>query len=179
MRDEQSWHDWLVDNDAVSNGVWLVLAKKGVTEPTSLAYAQALDEALCSGWIDGQRRSRDSLTFVQRFTPRRPRSLWSKRNVEHVARLTEAGRMRAGGQRQVELARADGRWERAYPGSADAVAPDDLVAALAALPDAQGRFAALSAQQRFAMLHPLITAATPETRARRLERLIERLKRES
>ncbi|WP_061961977.1 YdeI/OmpD-associated family protein [Demequina flava] len=175
VADERAWHEWLVANDSSSNGVWLVLAKKGVTEPTSLTYAQALDEALCSGWIDGQRRSRDATTFMQRFTPRRPRSLWSRRNVEHIARLREAGRVRSGGERQVALAQEDGRWERAYAGSADAVVPDDLAQALAAVPGATERFAAQSAQDRFLAIAQLTTAVKPETRTRRMHRLIDKL----
>jgi uncharacterized protein YdeI (YjbR/CyaY-like superfamily) len=175
VADLAAWRAFLDANEDSSDGVWLVLAKKGVTQPTSLTYAEALDEALCSGWIDGQKRSRDVATFVQRFTPRRPRSMWSARNVEHIARLDAEARIRPRGAREVQLARADGRWDRAYPGSADAVAPDDLVAALAAVPGAAERFHASTSQQRFSWLHPILTAATDATRARRIQKVVDEL----
>ena len=177
VRDVAAWRAWLDANEGVSDGVWLVLAKKGVSEPTSLTYAQALDEALCSGWIDGQKRSNDVATFLQRFTPRRARSMWSARNVEHIARLDAEGRMRPRGFAEVAAAKADGRWERAYVGSADAVVPDDLAAALAADPTAGARFAALTRAARFSVLHPLMTAPTPEVRARRLAKVVAALHR--
>ncbi len=172
VADARAWSAWLSANGEASDGVWLVLAKKGVTDPTSLTYAQALDEALCSGWIDGQKGSLDALTFVQRFTPRRSRSVWSARNVEHIARLEAEGRMRARGLVEVSKARADGRWERAYEGSANALVPDDLAVALAADPALAANFAALTRAQRYSILHPLMTAATPETRARRLAKAL-------
>lgn len=175
MADATAWRQWLDAEESNSDGVWLVLAKKGTTTPTSLTYAAALDEALCSGWIDGQKRSRDEATFVQRFTPRRSRSMWSARNVEHIARLDAEGRMRPRGHAEVEAAKADGRWERAYQGSADAVVPDDLATALAASPESAERFEALTRAQRYSILHPLMVAATPETRARRLQKALERL----
>ena len=175
MADVAAWRAWLDVEEARSDGVWLVLAKKGTVSPTSLTYAEALDEALCSGWIDGQKRSRDEATFVQRFTPRRSRSMWSARNVEHIARLEAEGRMRPRGRAEVEAAKADGRWDRAYQGSADAVVPDDLAAALAAAPELGERFATLTRAQRYSILHPLMVAATPETRARRLQKALERL----
>lgn len=171
-----AWREWLDAHEDASDGVWLVLAKKGTTEPTSLTYAQALDEALCSGWIDGQKRGRDEATFLQRFTPRRARSMWSARNVEYIARLEAEGRMRARGRAEVDAARGDGRWERAYAGSADAVVPDDLAAALAAAPALGERFAALTRAQRYSVLHPLMTAATPQTRARRLTKALAALR---
>lgn len=171
--DAIAWRAWLDRHEDGSDGVWLVLAKKGTTHPTSLTYAQALDEALCSGWIDGQKRGGDELTFRQRFTPRRARSLWSARNVEHVARLVEEGRMRPRGQAEVERARVDGRWDRAYAGSADAEVPADLLSALD--PQARARFDALTRAQRYSVLHPLMTAPTPATRQARLDRMVARL----
>ncbi|RMI12558.1 YdeI/OmpD-associated family protein [Cellulomonas triticagri] len=170
--DVAAWRTWLDAHEDDPDGVWLVLAKKGTVDPTSLTYAQALDEALCSGWIDGQKRSHDAATFLQKFTPRRARSLWSVRNVEHVARLTEAGRLRPRGVAEIERAQGDGRWDRAYAGSATAVVPDDLLAALDAAPGARERFTALNAQARYSVLHPVMTAATPETRARRIARAV-------
>jgi len=157
--------------------VWLVLAKKGTTEPTSLTYAQALDEALCEGWIDGQKRSRDAATFVQRFTPRRRASVWSKRNVGIAGQLIAAGRMRPAGLSEIERAKADGRWAAAYSGQANATVPDDLAAALAANPEASAMFATLNGANRFAVLFRVETAKRPETRARRVEQLVAMLAR--
>ena len=177
VADAAAWRAWLDANesDPVA-GVWLVLAKKGTTEPTSLRYDEALDDALCSGWIDGQKRSRDAATFLQRFTPRRARSIWSVRNTEHIARLTEEGRMRPRGVAEVEKAKADGRWERAYGGSADIEVPDELAAALAADPVAAAAFEALSRSARYSILHPLVTAVKPETRARRIAKAVAGLR---
>ncbi len=157
--------------------MWLVLAKKGTTEPTSLTYAQALDEALCEGWIDGQKRSRDAATFVQRFTPRRRASVWSKRNVGIAGQLIAAGRMRPAGLSEIERAKADGRWAAAYSGQANATVPDDLAAALAANPEASAMFATLNGANRFAVLFRVETAKRPETRARRVEQLVAMLAR--
>jgi uncharacterized protein YdeI (YjbR/CyaY-like superfamily) len=152
VADADAFRDWLRANGTASDGVWLVLAKKGTTEPTSLTYAQALDEALCEGWIDGQKRSRDAATFVQRFTPRRRASVWSKRNVGIAGQLIAAGRMRPAGLSEIERAKADGRWAAAYSGQANATVPDDLAAALAANPEASAMFATLNGANRFAVL---------------------------
>jgi uncharacterized protein YdeI (YjbR/CyaY-like superfamily) len=157
--------------------VWLVLAKKGTTDPTSLTYAQALDEALCEGWIDGQKRSRDAATFMQRFTPRRRGSSWSKRNVGIADQLIADGRMRPAGLSEIERAKADGRWAAAYSGQAKATAPDDLAAALAANAEASAMFAALNGANRFAVVYRVETAKRPETRARRVEQLVAMLAR--
>src|ERR1700728_3446519 len=125
----RAWRAWLARNHAAPTGVLLVVAKKGTAEPTSLSYDEALEEALCNGWIDGQVRRRDAGTYLQRFTPRRPRSRWSKRNVGIVERLIAEGRMRPGGFAQIEQAQADGRWEGAYAGAASIEVPADLRAA--------------------------------------------------
>lgn len=175
VRDVAAWRAWLDENESVSDGVWLALAKKDVTSPTSLTYAQALDEALCSGWIDGQKRSRDAETFVQRFTPRRKASMWSQRNVGLVAGLSDAGRMRARGQAEIDRARADGRWDRAYAGSATIEAPAELVAALAAEPRAAAVFAELDAANRYAVLHRVVTAPSDAVRAARIAKLVAML----
>lgn len=175
LADLAAWHEWLVENEDSSDGVWLMLAKKGKDAPTTLSYQEALEEALCGGWIDGQRRTLDELSFRQRFTPRRARSLWSQRNVEIIARLTEEGRLREGGVREVDRARADGRWERAYPGPATAEAPAELTAALAASPSAQAAFAQLGRTARFSALHPILTAPSEATAARRIAALVVRL----
>jgi uncharacterized protein YdeI (YjbR/CyaY-like superfamily) len=173
--DVAAWREWLDTHEATSDGIWLMLAKKGTVSPTSLTYAQALDEALCSGWIDGQKRSHDAATFVERFTPRRARSLWSMRNVEHVERLLDEGRMRPRGQQEIDRAKSDGRWERAYAGSATVEVPDDLAAALHAAPAAQANFEALNSQGRYSVLHPLITAPNEDARLRRLQKVMARL----
>lgn len=175
LPDAAAWSAWLVEHEDTSDGVWLVLAKKGTTTPTTLTYAEALDVALCSGWIDGQKRSFDEAVFLQRYTPRRRRSMWSARNVEHVARLEAEGRMRARGRAEVALAQADGRWDRAYAGSATIEVPDDLVAALAATPGATEAFAALNSANRYSVLHPVVTATPGATRERVVARVVARL----
>jgi uncharacterized protein YdeI (YjbR/CyaY-like superfamily) len=173
--DATAWRAWLDEHENDSEGVWLALAKKGVRSPTALRYDEALEEALCSGWIDGPKNSIDDLVFAQRFTPRRQRSLWSARNVGIVAALVADGRMRPRGQAEIDRAKADGRWERAYAGSSTAEVPEDLAAALAASPAAATRFAELNRQNRYAVLHRTITAPSPTARANRLARLVAML----
>jgi uncharacterized protein YdeI (YjbR/CyaY-like superfamily) len=177
IADADAWHAWLEAHHADSSGVWLVLAKKGTIDPTSLTYDEALEEALCHGWIDGQRRSGDASTFVQRFTPRRARSPWSKRNVGIVERLTSEGRMRPAGRAEVERARADGRWQAAYEGQRAIAVPADLAAALAAEPKAQAMFEILTSQNRYAILFRTAGAKRAETRARRIEQFVAMLAR--
>jgi uncharacterized protein YdeI (YjbR/CyaY-like superfamily) len=174
--DAAAWHDWLVANHATSPGVWLVLSKKGGTT-TALDYGQALDEALCFGWIDGQVRRRDEQTTFQRTTPRGPRSRWSRRNVDHVARLTEEGRMTPAGLAAVEAARADGRWEAAYAGPATAQVPADLLAAIAAVPAAQAMYDVLTSQNRYALYHRLSAIKGERARQRRIESFVQMLAR--
>ncbi|TCC40627.1 YdeI/OmpD-associated family protein [Kribbella speibonae] len=175
--DAAAWLRWLHENHQESDGVWLVLAKKNVTTPTSLTYDEALEEALCHGWIDGQRRGRDEQTFIQRYTPRRARSLWSQRNVGLIARLETEGRMRPAGRAEVERAKADGRWDKAYGGSSAQEVPDDLAAALAAEPRAQAMFEILTSANRFAVVFRVNDAKRPETRARRIALYVEQLAR--
>lgn len=175
VADAAAWRAWLQENDDVSDGVWLILAKKGTRIPTSLTYAEALEEALCSGWIDGRRNTVDSATFRQHFTPRRARSLWSKRNVELVAGLIQAGRMRVRGQAEIDRAQADGRWDRAYGGPAALEVPADLDAALAAAPDAAAAFAGLGRSARYPILHQVVTALNDAVRAARIARQVARL----
>ncbi len=177
VADVDAWRVWLAEHVADQTGVWLVLAKKGTTSPTSLTYDQALEEALCQGWIDGQVRSLDAATYRQRFTPRRTRSLWSRRNVGIVARLTAEGRMQPAGLAEVARAQADGRWDAAYSGPAGIAVPDDLARALAAEPAAQAMFDRLTAQNRYAVLHRLETIRRAETRARRIEQTVAMLAR--
>jgi len=173
--DAHTWQAWLRAHEDSSEGAWLVLAKKGTVVPTSLTYQIALEEALCSGWIDGQRRSRDEATFLQRFTPRRARSIWSLRNVNLVTALEADGRMRPRGLTEVAKARADGRWDRAYAGAADVEVPDDLSAALEHEPAARARFETLSSGDRYTVLHQVITAPNPSVRASRIARQIRQL----
>ncbi len=177
VADVEEWRDWLRTHQEDLVGVRLVLAKKGQDAPTSLTYAEALQEALCVGWIDGQARRRDDATFWQRFTPRRPRSLWSKRNVGYVARLTEEGRMQPRGLAEVARARGDGRWEAAYAGPATIEVPAALTAALAAEPAAAALWEKLSGQNRYAILHRIHTAVRPETKERRIQQFVDMLAR--
>jgi uncharacterized protein YdeI (YjbR/CyaY-like superfamily) len=175
--DAAAWRAWLEAHHGDEDGVWLTLAKKGTTEPTSLSYDQALDEALCFGWIDGQVRRLDEGTFRQRFTPRRARSPWSKRNVGIAERLIADGRMHARGVAEVERARTDGRWEAAYAGPATIDVPDDLAAALASSPRAQAMFELLTSQNRYSVLLRVSSAKRPDTRARRIEQFVAMLAR--
>jgi uncharacterized protein YdeI (YjbR/CyaY-like superfamily) len=170
-----AWRSWLDRNHAASNGVRLVLARKGVTEPTRLTYDDALPEAICYGWIDGHLTQRDSDTYRVRFTPRRARSSWSQRNVEMAERLAADGRMRPAGLAEVERAKADGRWEKAYSGSASIEVPDDLREALAASPGAQAMWDVLTRTNRYAVLYRVHEAKRPETRARRITHYVEML----
>jgi uncharacterized protein YdeI (YjbR/CyaY-like superfamily) len=177
VADTAAWRSWLDEHEDSSDGVWLLLAKKGVVTPTSLTYPQALDEALCSGWIDGQRQTHNETTYRQRFTPRRKASIWSQRNVGIVATLIAEGRMRARGHAEIERAQQDGRWDRAYAGQRSAEVPEDLAVALAESPSAAATFAGLNRVNRYAILHRIITAANPTTRLKRLTKLLEMLER--
>jgi uncharacterized protein YdeI (YjbR/CyaY-like superfamily) len=175
--DAKAWRDWLDEHHSEQAGVWLVLAKKGTVSPTSLTYAQALEEALCYGWIDGQARSGDDLTFIQRFTPRRRRSPWSKRNTGSAERLLSAGRMHPAGIAEIERAKADGRWEAAYAGPAAIEVSPELATALAAAPKAQAMFETLNSQNRYAILYRIATAKRADTRSQRIERFVAMLAR--
>lgn len=175
LPDLHAWRAWLDEHEDSSDGVWLLMAKKGKDAPTTLRYQGALVEALCSGWIDGQSRAVDEHTFRQRFTPRRARSIWSQRNVGIVARLTAEGRMRPRGLAEVERARADGRWDRAYAGPATVEVPAELTTALEASPAAAAAFAQLARSARYSALHPILTAPSDRTRDRRIAALVEKL----
>ncbi len=177
VADADAWRSWLSSHHHDPTGVWLVLAKKGTTQPTSLTYDQALEEALCHGWIDGQVRRRDEYTFKQRFTPRRARSAWSKRNVGIVEQLISEDRMQPSGAAQVERAKADGRWAAAYAGPARIEVPPDLARALAAEPGAQAMFEVLTSQNRYAVLYRIDAAKRSTTRARRIEQYVAMLGR--
>jgi uncharacterized protein YdeI (YjbR/CyaY-like superfamily) len=177
VRDPAAWRAWLAEHHADPAGVWLVLAKKGTEKPTSLTYDEALEEALCHGWIDGQARRRDEATYRQRFTPRRRRSAWSKRNTGIAERLRAEGRMHPAGHAEVERAKADGRWDAAYAGPASIEVPPDLAEALAAEPKAQVMFETLNSQNRYAVLYRIATAKRAHTRARRIEQFVAMLAR--
>ena len=176
FKSAKAFESWLRRNHATSDGLWLKIAKRGANEP-SVTYPEAVEIALCWGWIDGQKKGLDDQHFLQRFTPRRARSIWSKVNVDKVAALIEAGRMKAPGSAQVEAAKADGRWAQAYDGARTSAMPKDLLAALDAEPRAKAFFATINAANRYAVLWRIQTAVKAETRARRIARLVEMLAR--
>lgn len=171
-----AWHLWLEEHHGRSPGVWLVQHKKGGTT-TALTYALALDEALCFGWIDGQARTRDEGTYLQRFTPRGPRSIWSVRNRTYIDRLRGEGRMQEAGERAVAAAQADGRWERAYAGPATAEVPPRLMAAIEADDDALATFTTLSSQNRYALIFRLSQLKTEAARERNIAKFVAMLAR--
>ena len=175
--DAAAWREWLGEHGDDPHGVWLVLAKKGADAPTRLTYDQALDEALCHGWIDGQAGRRDQATYRQRFTRRRSRSPWSRRNVAIVARLDAEGRLQPSGLAEVQRAQADGRWDAAYAGPATIEVPEDLTAALAASSRAGAMFAILTSQNRYAVLHRINGAKRADTRTRLIEKYVDMLAR--
>jgi uncharacterized protein YdeI (YjbR/CyaY-like superfamily) len=172
--DQAAFEEWLEAEHATAPGCYVKLAKKGAGVP-SVTRDEMVESLLCFGWIDGRSNSVDEHWWLTRVTPRRPRSVWSRKNVGIVGELTAAGRMRPAGIAQVEAARADGRWDRAYAGPATITVPDDLAAALAAEPAAQEAFAGLDGTNRYAVLWRVHTAATPATRARRIAALVTRL----
>jgi uncharacterized protein YdeI (YjbR/CyaY-like superfamily) len=168
------WEAWLREHHETVPGVWIKFAKKGSGLDT-VTYLEALHGALRFGWIDGQARGLDDTHYLQRFTPRRARSIWSKRNREFATALIEAGTMEPAGLREVERAKADGRWDAAYAGQRSATVPDDLQRELDARPAAKAFFAGLSSQNRYAILYRLHEAKKPETRARRLAKFVAML----
>src|SRR3954447_14416587 len=172
--DQAALEEWLEAEHATAPGLYVRLAKKGSGVP-SVTYAELVESALCFGWIDGTSQRLDEASYLQRITPRRPRSVWSQKNVAAVEALTAAGRMRPAGLARVEAARADGRWERAYAGPATITVPDDLAAALAAEPAARQAFEDLDGRNRYAVLWRVHTAASPATRARRISALVHLL----
>ena len=163
---------WLAGNYEDPGGLWIKLARKASGIP-SVTYPEALDVALCYGWIDGLRRSFDENYYVQKFTPRRARSKWSKINREKVARLIEAGRMQPSGMAQIEAAKADGRWQDAYDSPSKMTVPDDLQSRLDEHPEAAAFFGGLDSRNRYAILYRIQDAKRPETRARRIEQFFQ------
>ncbi|WP_247827887.1 YdeI/OmpD-associated family protein [Arthrobacter antioxidans] len=176
LPDAPAWRAWLEENHASSPGVWLIEHKKGGTT-TQLTYPQALDEALCFGWIDGQAKSRDEGTYLQRFTPRSPRSIWSVRNQGYIERLRAEGRMREAGERAVAAAQADGRWDRAYSGPANAEMPPELTIAIEADAAALATFRTLSSQNRYAMIFRLSQLKTDAAKERNITKFVAMLAR--
>ena len=179
FRTGAAFEAWLAANHARETEVWLKIHKKDSGVPT-VSHAEALDVALCWGWIDGIRKAFDERSFLQRFSPRQPRSVWSQINRDHVARLTAAGRMTPHGQRQVDLARADGRWDAAYAPireATQATIPDDLRAAIDASPRASRTFQTLGRQNLFALAFRTNNMRTPAGRARKIAALVAMLER--
>ncbi|MEV0970778.1 YdeI/OmpD-associated family protein [Microtetraspora glauca] len=169
-----AFEEWLEQEHDRSDGLWVKIAKKGSGIAT-VSYGEALDVALCFGWIDGQKAAFDETHWLQRFTPRRARSRWSKINCDRVAELAERGLVRPAGLREIERARADGRWDAAYESQRTATVPDDLRVALDASPAAAEFFATLDSRNRYAVLHRVGDAKKPETRARRIEKFVAML----
>ena len=167
---------WLKKNHATSPGIWMQFYKKASGVKT-VVYAEALDEALCFGWIDSQAKSFDEHSYLQRFGPRKPKSIWSKRNRLHIARLTKEGRMAPAGLAQVAAAKKDGRWESAYDSPKDMVVPDDFLKALSKHKKAEQFFNTLNKTNRYSIVWRLQTAKKPETRERRMKQIIETLKK--
>ncbi|HSU83397.1 MAG TPA: YdeI/OmpD-associated family protein [Thermoanaerobaculia bacterium] len=173
---QKKWEEWLGEHHQTSKGLWLKIAKKGA-EADTVQYAEALEVALAYGWIDGQKGALDADFWLQKFTPRGPRSKWSKINREKATALIESGRMKPAGLAEVERARADGRWEAAYDAQSKASVPEDLQRELDANPGAAAFFATLESYNRYAILYRIQDAKKPETRARRIETFIGMLKR--
>jgi uncharacterized protein YdeI (YjbR/CyaY-like superfamily) len=171
----RAFETWLTRNHSKAPGIRIQIAKKS-SGIRSIDYAEALEIALCHGWIDGQSKSMDETWYWQRFTPRRSRSLWSKRNRDIVARLIAEGRMQPAGQAEIDRAKADGRWSAAYDSPANARVPNDLAAALRGSPKAKRFFESLDSRNRYAILHRLMIAKRPETRAKRLATFVEMLR---
>ena len=171
---QAAWESWLAGQHATSPGIWLKIPKKGAGAP-GISYPDALAVALCYGWIDGQKAGLDDEYWLQRFTPRKPGSRWSKINTEKAAELIETGRMQPAGLREVERARADGRWDAAYAGQRTMAVPPDLERALAGNEAAHAFFATLSGANRYAILYRIADAKRPQTRARRIEKYVAML----
>ena len=170
------WEQWLDQNHTVSKGIWLQMFKKN-SGIASVNYAQALDVALCYGWIDGQLKSIDGLSYMQRFTPRRPKSIWSKRNIEHIARLITEGRMKPAGLKEAESAKSDGRWEVAYDGQGSMNLPSDFLEELTKHSEAFIFYESLNKANKYAIAWRIQTARRPETKEKRMKEILEMLAR--
>jgi uncharacterized protein YdeI (YjbR/CyaY-like superfamily) len=176
FRSHSEFRKWLAANHRKSSGIWLRIFKKDSGQPT-VTYAEALDEALCFGWIDGQKQRHDDLSWRQRFTPRRTKSGWSKINTQHAERLIQAGRMKAAGHAAIDAARKDGRWSTAYDSPSKATVPEDFLAVLRKNKKAKVFFDSLSKANLYAIAYRLQTAKKPETRQRRMETILAMLAR--
>ena len=174
--DREAWHKWLAQHHAQSTSIWLRLGKKGSTQK-AVTYAEALECALCFGWIDGLKRPFDEHQFLQRFTPRGPKSIWSQINKDKAVALIESGAMQAAGLAQVERAKLYGRWDAANAGSRTIAVPDDLQAALDGSPKALAFFKALNSQNRYAILFRLANVKKAETRAKNIQKFVEMLRK--
>lgn len=168
----EEWRKWIAEHHAKSNGVWLWLYKKDSGEKT-VSYAEALEEALCYGWIDGQVNKYDATSYIQKFTPRRPKSIWSKRNTEKAERLIQEGKMEKAGMHQVELAKADGRWQQAYDSYKNMKVPEDFLQLLSKNEKAKTFFDGLNKANLYAIAWRLQTAKKPETREKRLKEILQ------
>ena len=176
FKDGAAWEAWLARQHLKSTGLWLRIAK-AASDVESVSYAEALDVALCYGWIDGQKKAFDDATWLQKFTPRGKRSSWSKINREKVQRLVESGRMQSSGLEAVERAKANGEWDAAYDSHRTAAVPEDLQRALDAHPKAKAFFATLNSANRYAILYRIQTVKRAETRAKKIERFVAMLER--
>lgn len=171
---QQGWETWLKEHHAETKGIWLKIAKKEASTP-SVSYAEALDSALCYGWIDGQKAAFDDKYWLQKFTPRTAKSIWSKVNCNKAEALIAEGRMQPAGLRQVEQAKSDGRWERAYESQSKISIPDDFQSALDNDPKARDFFNTLDSANRYAFLFRIQAAKKPETRAAKIQKFVEML----
>jgi uncharacterized protein YdeI (YjbR/CyaY-like superfamily) len=176
FRSSTEFRKWLAVNHRESEGIWLRIFKKDSGE-SSITYAEALDEALCFGWIDGQKQRHDEASWRQRFTPRRPKSGWSKINTQHAERLIAAGRMKAAGRAQIDAAKKDGRWTAAYDSPSKATFPEDFLAAVRRNEKAEAFFASLNKANRYAIAYRLQTAKKAETKQRRMQMILAMLAR--
>ena len=174
----RDWESWLAKHHDDTDGVWLLIARKG-SETPAITISDALDGALCYGWIDSQRKGRDEHSYLQRYSPRRAKSPWSKLNVERAKALIAAKRMRAPGQAEIAKAKRDGRWSAAYVSQRDVTLPEDFITALAAHPRAKAKFGQLSKTARYALLLPILKAITPTVRAARVKKTIASLTSDS
>lgn len=177
FKDAKAFEDWLETNHQSADGIWIKIAKKASGIP-SVTYPEAVDISLCYGWIDGQMKSLDSTYYIQKFTPRRARSAWSLINTKKVAALIEQGRMRPAGQAQIDAAKADGRWDKAYHSSSTFTMPADFLAELEKHPKAKAFYASLTKSQTYGMFYQLDSAKRPETKKARMDKFIEKLNNE-
>ena len=166
------WNQWLTQNHTLDSGIWLRFFKKG-SNIKSVVYDEALDEALCFGWIDGQLKKYDEQSYLQRFTPRRPKSIWSKRNIGNVTRLENEGRLKPSGIKEIEAAKADGRWEAAYVSPSEMTIPDDFLKELVKNKEAFLFYESLNKTNKYAIAWQLQTAKRPETREKRMKQILE------